>query len=170
MAELALSSGKSGGRNTGKLPVRVDLTALVDLAFLLITFFMLTTTLSKPKNLPLVMPDPGPLFAVGQSSTMTICLGKSQALCYLGMADKPLMAPKLVSFGINLQQAIQQMARQVFAKTGKSLMVVVKPSQHSVYKNLVNTLDELNITQTSRYAIAAIAPADIDMLKKRGVY
>ena len=61
MAELTLSPAKSGGRQLNKLPIRVDLTALVDLAFLLITFFMLTTTLSKSKSLPLVMPDKGPV-------------------------------------------------------------------------------------------------------------
>lgn len=49
MAELLSSSGKSGGSHTNRLPIRVDLTALVDLAFLLITFFMLTTSLQKAR-------------------------------------------------------------------------------------------------------------------------
>jgi len=169
MAELISSTGKSGGRHQSRLPVRVDLTALVDLAFLLITFFMLTTTLLKPKVMPLVMPV-GPSAAVAQSSTMTICIGRNQALCYLGMADKPLISPKQVAFGDDLQQTILQTGKRVFAATGKSMMVVIKPSQHSIYKNLVNTLDELNITQTSRYAIAAISPKDIDMLKQKGIY
>jgi len=101
---------------------------------------------------------------------MTICIGRNQALCYLGMADKPLISPKQVAFGDDLQQTILQTGKRVFAATGKSMMVVIKPSQHSIYKNLVNTLDELNITQTSRYAIAAISPKDIDMLKQKGIY
>ena len=55
MAEL--NTGDGGGKKGGKvrsqkLNAKVDLTAMVDLAFLLITFFMLTTTLSKPEKLP----------------------------------------------------------------------------------------------------------------------
>lgn len=61
MAELNVSTGKTGRKNrTSKMPVRVDLTAMVDLAFLLITFFMLTTSLTKPREMPVVMPADGP--------------------------------------------------------------------------------------------------------------
>ncbi|MDB5087764.1 MAG: hypothetical protein JWR09_1758, partial [Mucilaginibacter sp.] len=54
MAELAQSSGKSGGKRVKRMPVRVDLTAMVDLAFLLITFFMLTTSFQKPRKMDVV--------------------------------------------------------------------------------------------------------------------
>ena len=60
MAELNPTSKKTGANRVKKMPVRVDLTAMVDLAFLLITFFMLTTSLAKPRIMPLVMPSDGP--------------------------------------------------------------------------------------------------------------
>jgi len=173
MAELTSSPGKSGSSHHNRLPVRVDLTALVDLAFLLITFFMLTTTLAKPKMLELVMPDKhGEVVdAVPQSRTMTICLGKNnQAMWYLGMIDKPLVAATLTTYGESMDKAILSMVKQVQATTGHGLIVIVKPSAHSVYKNLVNTIDELNITQTSSYAVTDIAAKDIDLLKQKGIY
>jgi biopolymer transport protein ExbD len=171
MAELSVSSGKAGSRQHGRLPVRVDLTALVDLAFLLITFFMLTTTLSKNKIMPLAMPAPGPSAAVPETRTMTICLGKGDhAVWYLGMAEKPLIAPQTIAYGNDMNKAILATVKQVYATSGKSMFVVIKPSDHSIYKNLVSTLDEMNISNVSTYAIAKIAPKDIDILKQKGLY
>jgi biopolymer transport protein ExbD len=171
MAELNLSTGKTGGRQLNKLPIRVDLTAMVDLAFLLITFFILTTTLNKQREIPLAMPAPGPNAAVAASSTMTICLGKNnQAVWYLGMAEKPLIAPKLISYGKDMDKAVAETIKQVYAATGKNLFVVIKPSEHSVYKNLVNTLDEMNISKVSSYAIAKISATDVALLKQKQIY
>ncbi|RZL16347.1 MAG: biopolymer transporter ExbD, partial [Pedobacter sp.] len=53
MAELNISQNK-------KMVPKVDLTAMVDLAFLLITFFMLTTSLSKPVAMDIAKPDIDP--------------------------------------------------------------------------------------------------------------
>jgi hypothetical protein len=50
------------------------------------------------------------------------------------------------------------------------MIVLVKPCNHAVYSNVVNTLDELNITQTSIYSIVDIAPQDVEALKQKGVY
>lgn len=170
MAEL-VSSGKSGGRSLNRLPVRVDLTALVDLAFLLITFFILTTTLQKPHSLPLVMPAPGHPEAVAASSTMTICLGKNnQAMYFVGIPQKPLTTPKMVAAGNAMQQVIIQTAKQITAATGKNMFVIISPSDHSVYKSLVSTLDEMNITGVTSYAIAQIPQEGITLLKQKGAY
>lgn len=171
MAELVSSPGKSGGRNLNRLPVRVDLTALVDLAFLLITFFILTTTLQKPRSLPLVMPAPGPSGPVAASSTMTICLGKNnQAMYFVGMPQKPLTTPQLVTCGNAMQKIIVQTAKQITATTGKNMFVIISPSDHSVYKSLVSTLDEMNITGVASYAIASIPQEGIALLKQKGAY
>ena len=172
MAELNPSPGKSGGkRSTRQMPIRVDLTAMVDLAFLLITFFMLTTSLTKPRIMPVVMPVCARDVPVGESSTMTICLGKNnQALYFLGMADHPLTTPKLVQYGKEMRSAILETGKQVLASTGKGLMVLIKPTDHSMYANLVDALDEINITAVPSYAIAKVLPVDIDLLKQKGIY
>lgn len=100
MAELTASEkpGRRGSRNR-QVP-RIDLTAMVDLAFLLITFFIMATSLAKPKAMDLAMPVKGPSEPVPESRTMTICLGNNNhALWYTGMPEKPLTTPQLVDFG-----------------------------------------------------------------------
>jgi biopolymer transport protein ExbD len=171
MAELNSSQRKSGSKSSlGKMPVRVDLTAMVDLAFLLITFFMLTTSLSKPRIMPVVMPV-GAADGVPETRTMTICLGKNnQVLYFLGLIAKPLIAPSLTNSGAGIRSAIIETEKHVLATTGKSMIVVLKPSDHSVYANLVDALDEINITKIESYAIADISPKDIDLLKQKGIY
>jgi biopolymer transport protein ExbD len=172
MAELISYSGKPEGKmhKQKKMPVNVDLTAMVDLAFLLITFFMLTTTLSKPRVMPVVMPNGSP-GAVSDKSTMTIVLGKdNKAIWYIGMGDKPLTTPKVIAYGKEMRAAILETGKQVFASTGKSLMVLVKPAEHSVYSNLVEALDDLSILKVPSYAITHILTNDIDLLKQKGIY
>lgn len=172
MAELALPAGKSGARQLGRLPVRVDLTAMVDLAFLLITFFILTTTLTKNKSLPLTQPVPSNINEAWPASrTLSICIGKTgQAVCYLGTLDHPVIAPEKIAFGKDMNKMLLETAKKVAAATGKNLAVIIKPSDHAIYRNLVSTLDELNITQTSTYAIGPIAKEDVALLKEKRVY
>jgi biopolymer transport protein ExbD len=171
MAEL-VASQKNGKRSSLKLPPRIDFTAMVDLAFLLITFFILTTSLAKPRAMPLAMPAPGPSGGVPASTTMTVCLGNNnQALCYRGMTDKPITTPQLVGYGKDgLRRAIVETGKQIFKTTGKQLMVIVKPSAHSKYADLVAAIDELNITAVKYYAIADISAKDIEMLRQKKAY
>ncbi|MES2111402.1 MAG: biopolymer transporter ExbD [Bacteroidota bacterium] len=172
MAELNLSTGKTGGRSALKrMHVRVDLTAMVDLAFLLITFFMLTTSLTKPKAMDVVMPADGPPGDVFETSTMSICLGaKNKAVFYLGIPGKPLTEPKLSGYGQEIRKAIVDMSKQVYASTGRPMMVLIKPGEHSRYSDLVDALDEMNINKIQSYAIAKITPEDVTTLKQKGIY
>ncbi|MBK0378237.1 ExbD/TolR family protein [Mucilaginibacter segetis] len=173
MAELNTSPEKVGKKlRSKKQNLRVDLTAMVDLAFLLITFFMLTTTLTKPKAMDVAMPVGDINEPVPQSRTMTICLGKNnQAVWYLGMATKPLIAATITDFGrFGLRRAITETRKKVMAATGKSMIMIIKPAESSVYGNLVNTLDEMKITDVQQYAIADIAQQDISLLKAKQLY
>ena len=152
MAELDTSSGggkKGGGKvRSKKASTRVDLTAMVDLAFLLITFFMLTTTLSKPIAMDIAKPDKDvkdeTRLELRASQTMTILLGKNNKVAwYMGEAGKS--APEIQSFS-QIRQTILDNKQKVKAATGKDIVMVIKPTDGASYQNFVDIMDELLIT------------------------
>ncbi|NEU09384.1 biopolymer transporter ExbD [Flavihumibacter sp. R14] len=169
MAELNTSRGQAKGRNPKEAP-RVDLTAMVDLAFLLITFFMLTTTLAKQNSMMLAMPVDGPSQPVSEARTITICIGKDDMLqWYAGTMEKPLTSPALTS-AAGIRRVLQEQSLRVYTGTGKDLMVLIKPSDKSKYHNLVDLLDEMAVNKISRYAVAAVTQPELDMMKSKRIY
>lgn len=177
MAELDTSGGgkKKGGKvRSKKASTRVDLTAMVDLAFLLITFFIMTTTLAKSKAMDLVMPDKDDKtkdqLAVKASSSLTLLLGSDDKLeWYLGEAGKS--APTIDNYGKDgLRKTLVEKGKDIMTSTGKPMIVLIKPSIKSTYKNVVAALDEMNITMVQSYAIVDITPAEIALLQKDGLY
>lgn len=181
MAELNTgdSGGKGGKVRSKKLSSGVDLTAMVDLAFLLITFFMLTTTLSKPQSMNLAMPDKSKESVdnetkVADNRTITLLLGTDDKLMwYMGQVTKPLDGPAVTGYGKNgIRQVLLTKIQQVQALTRdpeKGLIVIIKPSDKSLYHNLVDALDEMAITKVPTYAIVDIMPEDLELLEKEGL-
>jgi len=177
MAELDTSGGgkhKGGKVRSKKASTRVDLTAMVDLAFLLVTFFMLTTTLSKPKAMDLIMPDKDEIkhdeLPVPASRTMTIMLGSDNKVeWYVGEAGKT--TPTVEGYGKNdIRKSILENKDKIEKASGKDMIVIIKPSAKSAYGNMVNILDEMSITGLQRYAIVDITPDEISELKKQNIY
>jgi biopolymer transport protein ExbD len=158
MAELDTSSkgGKGGKVRSKKQSTKVDLTAMVDLAFLLITFFMLTTSLSKPLAMDIAKPDKDEKLdkrlELKASQTMTILLGKNNKVAwYMGEAGKS--APEIVDF-VGVRDALLKNKKLVRETMGKDIIIIIKPSDKSTYKNFVDIMDELNITKTNIMAPA----------------
>jgi biopolymer transport protein ExbD len=164
MAELDTSGGgkhKGGKVRSKKQSTRIDLTAMVDLAFLLITFFIMTTTLAKPKAMDLTMPDKDDKtkdqLPVKASSSLTLLLGSHDKFeWYLGEAGKS--APTVDNYGKDgLRKLLVEKSKDIQAATGKPMIVLIKPSDKSTYKNVVAVLDEINITAIQVYAIVDIS-------------
>jgi biopolymer transport protein ExbD len=176
MAELDTSSGggKKGKVRSKKASTRVDLTAMVDLAFLLITFFILTTTLAKPKAMDVIMPDKDEKqeeqMDMAASRSMTLLLGANDKLeWFVGEPGKS--QPETTNYGKNgLRKALAEKGKEIQASTGKYMFVLIKPSDKSNYKNLVDALDEMKITNVQSYAIVDILPAELELLKRDGNY
>jgi len=179
MAELDTSGGgKKGGKKvrSKKQSTRVDLTAMVDLAFLLITFFILTTTLQKPKAMDLTMPDKQKdekvQLDVAESRTMTILVGKGNKVeWYIGQPAKPIAGPTVDGFGKNgLRKTLLEKSAEVKRTQGKDMIVIVKPSSKSTYENVVSVMDELNIVGNQIRAIQDITQDEIGLLQRDGLY
>lgn len=174
MAEIQQSggdSGKGGKKRAKKMSTKIDMTPMVDLAFLLLTFFMLTTTFSKPTVMEVAMPvkpkadDPEPP-AIKESNALTLLLGEDNKLYYydglLSSTQKPEL--KLSNYGAD---GIRKVLLQ--RNTNPDLVVLIKPDDKSNYKNMVDILDEMNITSTKKYALVDIAKPDQELIQSSGL-
>jgi len=178
MAELDTSGGgkhKGGKVRSKKASTRVDLTAMVDLAFLLITFFILTTTLQKPKSMPLIMPDKEDITKtdkIADDRSLTLLLGANNKLeWYTGVFTKPIAGPTVIGYGKNeLRKLLEEQGKKIQETSGKGMFVVIKPSSQSVYNNMVTVMDELNIMDNQFRAIVDITPIEVELLKREGIY
>lgn len=177
MAEIqqAADSGKGGKKRAKKMSTKIDMTPMVDLAFLLLTFFMLTTTFAKPNVMQLTMPvkktDDVEDTKIKASQAMTIILGKdNKVYYYFGLntpSDKSVAKPemKVTDFSANgIRQIILNRQRQQ-----PEPIVLIKPNDEAKYRNMVDILDEMNITNQKKYALVKISKDDADLLKESGL-
>lgn len=185
MAEL--NTGDGGGGKGGKVRSKkqnskVDLTAMVDLAFLLITFFMLTTSLSKPQSMDLSLPNkdeddkPVDNTKVDENRTMTVMLGGDNKLVYyMGLLASPKVGPKDITYGKDgIRRELLKQKKNVLAysaakgKPNQGIIVIIKPTKKSNYRNLVDMLDEMAITGVDTYAIVPeFSPEETKVIDKK---
>ncbi len=187
MAEMDTSSG--GGHKKGpgvkkgkKLSTRIDLTPMVDLGFLLITFFMFTTTMAKPKTMEINMPYKDPNMKVEdqskvkESTALTILLSKNHRVYYYeGIGSDPNNPPKLEATTFREKGGIRD---EIIAKEAKvdamkragqlgpkdQTTILIKPDTTSTYDDLVNILDEMSINAVKTYAIVDISGQDQEFI------
>jgi biopolymer transport protein ExbD len=164
MAEISQDGGKKEGKvRSKKTSTRIDMTPMVDLAFLLLTFFVMTTTLNKPQTMEITMPekpkeqDKQPL--VNEKHVLTLILGaNNKVYWYLGITDPKVELSDFSNDGI--RKVLLQQNAQI-----KEMVVLIKPSDESKYKNVVDILDEMNISNIARYALVDITPVDKELIK-----
>lgn len=168
MAEV--NSAPQGGRR--KMNIRIDFTPMVDLGFLLITFFMLATRLAQPNLVALVMPkdDDGERDPLKASRVLTIRLGAEDKIYYYeGLFQERFdtcdysaqgLRQILLDKKVKVAQALgEESYRRKLPdgseeeRIGSKLFVVIEPTPASRYENLVDALDEMSITQVRYYCI-----------------
>ncbi len=185
-----MDTSSSGGHKKGpgvkkgkKLSTRIDLTPMVDLGFLLITFFMFTTTLAKPKTMEINMPYKDEKLRdeeknkLKASVALTVLLSKDHRVYYYeGIGDDPNKAPDLKVTGfkskdgirdviINKKKMVDGLKRSGALTAKDEMTVLIKPDTTSTYSDLVNMLDEMNINDVRVYAIIDISDIEQGFIK-----
>ena len=183
MAELDTSGGghkKGPGVKKGKkLSTRVDLTPMVDLGFLLITFFIFTTTMSQPTAMKLILPDdkvkPEEQNKAKESGALTILMGADNHIYYYEGQLKP-DASNFLSASYNGDNSIRDiiLKKKEYVRSiaqdqtdpEKDLVIVIKPSSTCTYKNVIDILDEMSINVVKKYALVDIFDIEEQLVKK----
>lgn len=167
MAEMEVkeSSKKGPGvKKSKKQSTRVDLTPMVDLGFLLITFFIFTTTVSQPTSMNLNMPkdtkDRDLDTKVKESGSLTLLLGKQNVIYYYYGSDPATM-----------QTTGYKNVRDIILKKKQStpstdLFIIIKPDKDATYKNAVDILDEMDINDIPRYAMVDPTPDEYSKIQQ----
>jgi len=147
-------------RNRKAVSTRVDLTAMVDLGFLLITFFLLATSFNRPKVMEILKPVDGDPSPIAESKTATILIGPGdKAYCY-SLPDEleslsDIRFDSISYHASGLRTYILHKQAEVKSKWGNAdqLFLIIKPMDNSSFQHLVDVLDEIRITDVQHYAI-----------------
>lgn len=203
MAEMQVEEkGKKGKKpKQKKHKTHVDFTPMVDLGFLLITFFMLTTSMIRPQTMEVSVPSKDKVpdeeqNKIKASQAITVILGKDNRLFYYfgtqeNGVDPVVTETNYSSTGIRqmlIQKNAPVMAEVAQLKIDKenhkiseeeynkklseyrsektAPVVLIKATDESTYKNLVDILDEMQICNIGRYAIVDITPYDLGLIDK----
>ncbi|MBX2905297.1 MAG: biopolymer transporter ExbD [Taibaiella sp.] len=170
MAEIIQQ--KKGARRKPPVP-RIDLTPMVDLGFLLITFFMFTTTLAQERSLELNMPStevtPTPT-AFPEESTITVLLGRGHHVAfYKGSKVAPETLHDTSFNGLSKVIAAQQsLCRALppgFSRDAHELHVLIKPSNDCSYEDVVHVVDFMLIHKVGKYAIVNPVQAEVNLMR-----
>ncbi len=196
MAEVPGGDGGGGGgrhqkKRAKKGSTRIDMTPMVDLAFLLLTFFILTTTMYKPSTLQLTFPvppeGPTPPKLTEVNNALTLILTKEDQILYYKDAFKPetqltrtdfsKITPLLIEMNKTTFDRIQDLGRQLNAKAiteaaydslknqaqkeKEALFVIIKPDKDAKYRNMIDMVDDMDISGIGKYAVQdTIKPAE----------
>ena len=179
MAEI--NSTTNDRRRAGTCPKKhtpkTDMTPMVDLGFLLISFFVITTELSKPMVTKLNMPKDGPPTYLGESDALTVLLGKDNTLFYYhGDWNKATETKTITRTGFSANDGIGDEIRQKQKwldlhnkrEGRKGLLLLIKPGPDAGYGNVVDMIDEALINNVQKYVVLKALPEEVQYLSKEG--
>jgi biopolymer transport protein ExbD len=149
----------------GKSAPHVDMTPMVDLGFLLITFFMLASSFSESKIIPMLSPAEGDPIDAKCSKTITLMLDVNDKIKYYVCPEST--EPDSTDFSKEgIRKLLIQRKKEVQNQWGNDvpLTVIVKPQQDSKYKRLIDVIDEINIVKV-QFLMGKIDQTDSTIFK-----
>ena len=162
-----------------KLHPFVDLTAMVNLSFLLMMFFMLQSFMKKPNYVDLSLPERttyGPDFVIcnnGSWRNFTLLLGENdEVVTCMGMSGLPMEEPKTFQSGsLALQKEIANKCNFVRERVNnpekEGLFIIIKPSDKCKYENLIEALDQVSINKVRTFTVSQTITADEEKLLEK---
>jgi biopolymer transport protein ExbD len=172
MAEIETKKSIAKKNKFNKKSTRVDLTPMVDLGFLLLTFFVFTTVMTTPKVMKIEMPYDKTISTddVCESCVLTVILDKDNRIKYYEGAienNPPIKETGFASDEIRAVLIYKKVAVKKVRKNDDQFILIIKPGPASNFKNFVDITDEVTICQIKHYYIDEINEADrLALLKK----
>ena len=172
MAEITSSineNRKAGGRKRKTHNLKIDMTPMVDLGFLLISFFVITTEMTKPTVMDLAMPKDGPPTPLGESGALTVLVAGDKTIYYYeGDWDAAVKTNQVTRSNFAIKEGIREVIRtrqkqldMTNAKDGRdALMLIIKPTDEAVYEDVIDMLDEALIHNIKRYTVVKPSEAE----------
>lgn len=162
MAEIIANDKGKGKGSLSRKTVRIDMTPMVDLGFLLITFFMFTTNFTKPNVMDLGLPAKSDVptgAVIKDKNQITFILGKNNTVYYHQSNEKDLSEANLKQTdfsGLIIAKIIS--AAYKTAPNQEIFTVIIKPTDDATYKNFVDVLDDVSLSKKERYGVADLKP------------
>jgi len=160
MAEVDVKQSRGKEKHSKKkrrrVGVRIDMTPMVDIAFLLLTFFMLTTTMNKPQAMEINLPPGDANVEVPQSNLLTLRVSENGTIYWNIGIDKPEKATLT---------ELRKVLKEKNAANPK-LITLIKVDRKGKYMMMVNIMDELNVADITRFSLAPYDDKDKQLIEK----
>jgi biopolymer transport protein ExbD len=162
MADVDTSGSKSHGKKKKKhkkmrrIGIRIDMTPMVDVAFLLLTFFIMTTTMNRPQTMEINLPPSNTNVEIAESNLLTLLVKEDGSVFY--------------NIGVELPEPIQfKDLRGMLAQKSQQnpkLTTLIKIDRKGKYTMMVDIMDELNLANITRFSLAPMLENDKKRLEK----
>jgi biopolymer transport protein ExbD len=164
MSEILVQDNprRKGGLRSKKLSTRVDLTPMVDLGFLLITFFIFTTTLSRPAAMNLILPADGTGNTTAASKTMNVILSPNNQIVYY-RGNNIQLSGKTDFSATGIRSVLLEAKKSL--PNSNDLVVLIKPGKDASYQNIVAMLDEMQISGIKKYVLMDMSESEKVLFK-----